>query len=49
MNLLSTALMGLPEYRSLLRQMDNAGACAVTGLSSIHRAHMIAALREERK
>ena len=47
MNLLSTALRGLPEYRSLLRQMDNAGACAVTGLSSIHRAHMIAALRED--
>ncbi|MBQ9268375.1 MAG: transcription-repair coupling factor [Oscillospiraceae bacterium] len=47
MNLLSTALRGLPEYRSLLRQLDNAGACAVTGLSSIHRAHMIAALRED--
>ena len=47
MNLLSTALRGLPEYRSLLRQLDNTGACAVTGLSSIHRAHMIAALRED--
>lgn len=47
MNLLSTALRGLPEYRSLLQGMDAPSASAITGLSSIHRAHMAAALRED--
>ncbi len=47
MHPLQSALRGLPEYQALLRQADHAGASAVTGLSSIHRAHMIAALRED--
>ena len=47
MNLLSTALRGLPEYRSLLRSVETSDAAAVTGLSSIHRAHLIAALRSD--
>ncbi len=46
-NLLSTALRGLPEYRSLLQGMDAPSASAITGLSSIHRAHMAAALRQD--
>ncbi len=47
MNLLNAALRGLPEYQTLLRGMDKPAASAVTGLSSIHRAHMIAALRQD--
>ena len=47
MNLLNAALRGLPEYKSLLSGLEEPGASAVTGLSSIHRAHMIAALRED--
>ena len=47
MNLLSTTLRGLPEYRSLLRSVETSDAAAVTGLSSIHRAHLIAALRSD--
>lgn len=46
MNLLSTALRGLPEYQELLRHLDTPAASAITGLSSIHRAHMISALQE---
>ena len=47
MNLLNAALRALPEYESLLQGLDTPGASAVTGLSSIHRAHMIASLRED--
>lgn len=46
MNLLSTALRGLPEYQELLRHLDTPAVSAITGLSSIHRAHMISALQE---
>ena len=47
MNLIGTALRGLPEYRTLLQSLDSPCASAITGLSPIHRAHMIAALRED--
>ena len=47
MNLLNTVLRGLPEYRALVSAMDTPGASAITGLSSIHRAHMIAALQQD--
>ena len=47
MNLLGAALRGLPEYQALLRGTQTPSASAITGLSSIHRAHMIAALRED--
>ena len=40
MNILTTALRELPEYRSLTEGLSTPQASAVTGLSSIHRAHM---------
>ncbi len=47
MNLLSTALRGLPEYQTLVSGLEAAGAIGVTGLSAIHRAHMMSALRQD--
>ncbi len=47
MKLLSSILNALPEYQALKNGLDAPGASAITGLSSIHRAHMISALRED--
>ncbi len=47
MHLIDTALRALPEYQALLRGAHQSGASAITGLASIHRAHMAAALRED--
>ena len=47
MHLIDTALRGLPEYQALLGETQQSGASAITGLASIHRAHMAAALRED--
>ena len=47
MNLLSTILKSLPEYRALRDLSEQNLPCAITGLSSIHRAHMIAALHQD--
>ena len=47
MNLLNTLLKAMPEYTSLKTQVEKSQACAITGMSSIHRAHMISALHED--
>ena len=47
MKLLNTLLRALPEYNTMLSCAEKNRACAVTGLSSIHRAHLAAALRQD--
>ena len=47
MNLLGTVLRDLPEYQALRAASEAPGASAITGLSSIHRAHMISALHQD--
>ena len=47
MNLVTAALRGLPEYNTLLQSVEAFDSTAVTGLSSIHRAHLISALRKD--
>ena len=46
MKLLNSILKALPEYQALVGALDTPGASAITGLSSIHRAHMLSALQE---
>ena len=47
MKLLNSIVKALPEYQALVGALDAPGASAITGLSSIHRAHMLSALQEE--
>ena len=47
MDLLSTILKSLPEYQSLKEYSEQNLPCAITGLGSIHRAHMTAALHQD--
>ena len=47
MNLLNTLLKALPEYQTLVQRSEQNIPCAITGLSSIHRAHMISALHQD--
>ncbi|MDD6024472.1 MAG: transcription-repair coupling factor [Oscillospiraceae bacterium] len=47
MQLLQTILKAMPEYQTLLQRSEDKVPCAITGLSSIHRAHMIAALHQD--
>ena len=47
MNLVTAALRGLPEYNTMLQSVEAFDSTAVTGLSSIHRAHLISALRKD--
>ena len=47
MNLVNSVLRKLPEYQSALELVNTNQCCALSGLSSIHRAHLIAGLRED--
>ena len=45
--MLSKILKTLPEYASLRNNVEKNIPCGITGLSAIHRAHMISALRSD--
>ena len=47
MNLINHILKKLPEYNTLRDLSEKNVPCGITGLSSIHRAHIISALRQD--
>lgn len=47
MNFLNEMLKALPEYRTLRELSEKNQTCAITGLSAVHRAHMISALHQD--
>ena len=47
MNLLNTVLRDLPEYRTLCQAAEAGQAICLSGLGTVHRAHVLAALRQD--
>lgn len=47
MNLINHILRKLPEYNTLRELSEKNLPCGITGLSSIHRSHIISALRQD--
>ncbi len=47
MELINHILKALPEYHSLRELSEQNLPCAITGLSAVHRAHMISALHQD--
>ena len=47
MNLLTAVLKDLPEYQSLREAVENGQVACLSGLGTVHRAHILSALRQD--